>query len=502
MSPDPDYYAVLGVSRDASLEEIRRAYHKSARELHPDLSDLADANELFLRVQAAYDVLSDPVRRAKYDQSLSPIEKEKPLVGLNVLYSRPALMKINEPQLLFVMMELTAPADAKTHPSPPINVCLVLDRSTSMQGERMDTLKSTAIELINQLRQDDIISIVTFSDRAEVLVSAGKRTDKNEIEKKIKLIQSGGGTEIFRGLEAGFFEVRSRLSNNFTNHIILITDGRTYGDEAECIRIADQSAIYGIGISGLGIGSEWNDVFLDSLAARTGGSSMFISQARDIDKFLREKFTGLEQIYAERVTFDIHVKPGVELRYAFRLSPEANPLKTISPIRLGTIPKAPNLAFILEFMVDPIVSFSGNLPLAEGQISLDIPTRANPNYVLSLQLARIVSEETDLEPPPTRLLKAMSQLTLYRMQERANQYLAEGQLDDASRHLHNLATHLFSQGQHELARTTLHEADNIDQRLGLSDAGKKQIKYGTRALLLPSSLPISDELDPEQGGAS
>jgi len=502
MSQDPDYYAVLGVSRDASPEEIRRAYHKSARAQHPDMSAQADANEQFLKVQAAYEVLSDPAKRLKYDQSLPPIEKEVQLVGLNVLYSRPALMKINEPQLIFVMIELTAPADAKTHPGPPINVCLVLDRSTSMQGERMDTLKSTALELINQLRQDDIISIVTFSDRAEALVSAGKRADKSEIEKKIKMIQPGGGTEIFHGLEAGFFEVRSRLSNNFTNHIILITDGRTYGDEAECMRIADQAAIYGIGISGLGIGSEWNDVFLDSLAARTGGSSMFISQSRDIDKFLREKFTGLEQIYAERVTFDIHVKPGVELRYAFRLYPEANPLKTISPIRLGTIPKAPGLAFILELMVDPIVSFNGNLPLAEGQISLDIPARSNPNYVLSLQLARMVSEETDLQPPPTRLLKAMSQLTLYRMQERANQYLAEGQLDDASRHLHNLATHLFSQGQHELARTTLKEAENIDQHLGLSDAGKKQIKYGTRALLLSSSLPLSDELKSEQGGSS
>jgi Ca-activated chloride channel family protein len=114
----------------------------------------------------------------------------------------------------------------------------------------------------------------------------------------------------------------------------------------------------------------------------------------------------------------------------------------------------------------------------------------------------MVSEETDLQPPPTRLLKAMSQLTLYRMQERANQYLAEGQLDDASRHLHNLATHLFSQGQHELARTTLQEAENIDQHLGLSNAGKKQIKYGTRALLLPSNLPISDEFDSEQGSTS
>jgi Ca-activated chloride channel family protein len=500
MTRSSDYYADLGVSRDATPEDIRRAYHKAARELHPDVSSEVDANELFLQIQAAYDVLSDPVKREKYDQSLSPQEKTGPVVGLNIIYSRQNLLKINEPQLIFVLFELTAPADAKTHPSPPLNVCLVLDRSTSMQGERMDTIKSTAIELIRQLRSDDLVSIVTFSDRADVLISGGKSADKNEIEKKIKMIQTSGGTEIFHGLEAGFFEVRSRYSNNYTNQIILLTDGRTYGDEADCLRVADQAAIYGIEISGLGIGSEWNDAFLDSLAARTGGSSIFLSQPKDIAKFLKEKFAGLGQIYAERVAFDIHTKAGVELRYAFRISPDANPLKATTPIRLGVIPKEPGLAFLLEFLIDPIVSFSGMLPIAEGQISLDIPTRVNPNCILSLQLSRQVEESDEFQPPPTRLMNAISKLTLYRMQERANQFLVDGMPEDASRHLHNLATHLYSEGQQELARATLEEAENIMLQGGLSESGKKLIKYGTRSLLLPSQVPGSSDLPKAERG--
>ena len=486
MLKSSDYYSDLGLPRTASPEEIRHAYHKAARELHPDVSEAVDANELFLRIQAAYDVLSDPTKRSKYDQTLPTEEKTGPVVELNTYYSRPSLIKINEPQAIFVLTELIAPPHAKTVQSPPLNVCLVLDRSTSMRGERMDTVKSTAIELVRQLRQEDLVSIVTFSDRAEVLVSAGKRSEKSEIEKRIKMIQTGGGTEIFRGLEAGFFEVRSRFSNNSSSQIILLTDGRTYGDEADCLRIADQAAVYGIGISGLGIGSEWNDVFLDSLAARTGGSSMYVSQTRDLEKFLKAKFNGFEQIYAERVTYDINVKPGVELRYAFRISPDVNPLKSTSPIRLGVIPKEPSLAFVMELIIDPIVTFSGTLPLADGQISLDVPTRTNPNCILTLQLSRPVDEEGKYTPPPTRILKAISQLNLYRMQERANQYLADGQYEDASRHLHNLATHLYSQGQDELARTALQEATNIEESQILSASGKKIIKYGTRALLLPS----------------
>ena len=423
------------------------------------------------------------------------------MAGLLVLYSRPSLIKISEPQMIFVMMELTAPQVARSEPSLPLNVGLVLDRSTSMRGERMDTVKRTAIQLLRQLRQEDIISIVTFSDRAEVLVSGGRSSEKIEIENKIKAIQTSGGTEIYQGMDAGFFEVRSRSSKDSTNHIILLTDGRTYGDEAECLRIAEQAAISGIAISGLGIGSEWNDVFLDSMAARTGGSSMYISQPKDIEKTLKEVFLGLGQIYAERVTFDFIAQPGVELHYAFRLSPQSSPLKTSSPIRLGGLPKEASLTLLLEFIVDPIENTSGALTLVEGQISMDIPTRPSTNHILPLHLSRVISLETSSEPPPTQLLKAVSQLTLYRMQERANQYLAEGQLEDASRHMKNLATHLFSQDQHDLARTALQEANNILHKHRLSETGKKRIKYGTRALLLPSGFTGQSDSPPVEGSS-
>ena len=88
--------------------------------------------------------------------------------------------------------------------SPPLNVCLVLDRSTSMQGERMDAVKAAAIELVRQMRPDDILSIVTFSDRAEIIVPAVRQMDRTDAETKISMLRTGGGTEIFRGL-SGFF---------------------------------------------------------------------------------------------------------------------------------------------------------------------------------------------------------------------------------------------------------------------------------------------------------
>ena len=67
-----DYYADLGVSRDASLEEIKRAYRRKARKLHPDVNPGPEAEQEFKRVSQAYDVLSDPTKKRAFDAGSDP----------------------------------------------------------------------------------------------------------------------------------------------------------------------------------------------------------------------------------------------------------------------------------------------------------------------------------------------------------------------------------------------------------------------------------------------
>jgi molecular chaperone DnaJ len=67
-----DYYATLGVARDASPDEIKRAYRRLARELHPDVNPDPTTQERFKEVTAAYEVLSDPEKRQMYDLGADP----------------------------------------------------------------------------------------------------------------------------------------------------------------------------------------------------------------------------------------------------------------------------------------------------------------------------------------------------------------------------------------------------------------------------------------------
>jgi Ca-activated chloride channel family protein len=486
MPAKANFYDLLGLPEDATPEEIRHAYREAALKMHPDVNAEPGAAELFIQIQQAYDVLSDPKRREVYNQR-QVAEKKLP-VRTDVLYSCPAVTIIDEPQLVYTLLDFSAAQKSVQNINPPINVCLVLDKSTSMQGERMDTVKKAAIELIRQLKPDDVLSLVVFSDRAEVLVPAGRRSDRGIIETQIHMIRPSGGTEIFQGLEAGFNEIQRNSNRTFVNHIILITDGRTYGDEDACLNLADHASLQGVRITGLGIGSEWNDNFMDELTSHTGGSTTYISKAGDIQKFLQERFASLNQIYAERVILDLETEPEVTLESAYRLQPDSTGLAAGPSIRLGSIPNTTKLSLLLEFLITSIPADITRFKLAAGELNLVLVN--NPKFIhkIPIRLSRLTTDTPSTEMPPRPIFQALSQITLYRMQERARQEVAEGKVQEAGLRLQRLATQLISMGERELAQTALIEAERIQKTHLLSAEGEKKIKYGTRAFLLPSHI--------------
>ncbi len=482
----PDHYAILGVLRDATQEEIKRAYLDAAQRLHPDKNVAPGETELFLGVQQAYEVLSNPKRRSQYDATLPP-ETTVPnkFIRHELLYSRPSLVQIKEDQLLYVLLEIEpTQKQSGSLPAPPLNICLVLDRSTSMQGEKMDILKSTAVQLMRNMRPEDVMSIVAFSARAEVIVPASISLDRRRQENNIQMMRASGGTEIYQGLEAGMNEIRRSLDPSRVNHIILLTDGETYGDEQACLKLAEQASAQNVGITGMGIGSEWNDIFLDALAGKTGGASMYISDPKDIERFLVEKFKALTNTYADEILLEFNAREHVRVNLAFRLQPEGGQVETTTPMRLGPILRETPLHVLLELAVGPEALTDSDVLLLDGYLKASVVAQPLPVPPVRLRLTRNVLQNPSADPPPTKVLKALSRLTLYRMQERAQAAAGEGRYDVAARHLQNLATHLLSQGENGIAKTALLEAQSLENRRAWSESGSKDIKYKTRALLL------------------
>jgi Ca-activated chloride channel family protein len=492
MANNPDFYAILGVARNASQEEIKRAYFEAAQRLHPDKNKAVGETEIFLEVQQAYETLSNPGRRKKYDATLPPEDQSSMPFNNRVFYSRPNLVRMNEPQMLYVLLEI-APEDKKEEiPAPPLNVALVLDRSTSMKDEKMDVLKNAAIKVMRNLRPQDIFSVVTFSDRAEVLIPASYPHDKRKLESSIQMLQPTGATEIFQGLLAGYNEIQRNASHERIDHIILLTDGHTYGDEQQCLSLADQASTNGIGISAMGIGKEWNDSFLDALASRTGGSSGYISRAEDIQRFLIEKFDTFARTLADNVVLEYKSTNGAEMAYAFRTQPETGPLPIEESIHLGPVLQDSTLCVLFEYLIEPSLTQENKVSLLRGQLKLSIAALPRPVQPIAIEFSRDVKQEAGGEPPPSIIIQSLGKLTLYRMQERAKVEVSQGKYELAAQHMKQLATSLLAQGERSLARTALIEAENIAKMQSFSEEGSKEIKYGTRALIMSQEkeLPV------------
>jgi Ca-activated chloride channel family protein len=477
---------MLGVRRAATQEEIRHAYLKAVQRLHPDKNVNPGETEIFLEVQQAYETLGNPQRRALYDATLPPEPEPPPApIEIDIQYSRASLPRLSEPQVIYILMTVAAAPSLADAPAPPLNLCLVLDVSTSMQGEKLEILKETALQLVRRLRPQDTFSLVAFSDRAQVYVPPTQGSEARRAESKIHMLQAGGGTEIFRGLEAGVQEIRRSLRPGTSNHVILLTDGRTYGDEGNCLELAATASTEAIGISGLGIGGGWNDAFLDSLAARAGGACVYAADPQDMTRLLLARFDQLSEGFASETSLNFRLGAGLTLNYVFRLQPEPAPLASESPLSLGGFRRHEPLRLLLELHLPELTEAADQLTLLEGQLSASTPALSAASASVPVRVERPISAEANPEPPAAAIIQALSRVTLYRMQERARLEVHEGNLDRATERLRHLATHLLSQGQQGLAHTVLLEMEHIEKEKSFSEKGEKDIKFGTRGLIGP-----------------
>jgi Ca-activated chloride channel family protein len=406
---------------------------------------------------------------------------------MRMLLSRSRLPALPEPQVLYVLLEANpAVSPSPQLAAPPVNLCIVMDRSTSMQGPRLDQVKAAVLQVIDSLREADTFSVVAFSDKAEVVIPAERGMAERTLSKaKVTTLHAQGGTEILQGLLCGMLELHLNLSPTAVNHLILLTDGQTYGDEDECMLLAMMAASDGISISGLGIGEEWNDKFLDELTSLTGGNAQYINSPQQVPKFIQDRVRGLSAAYAERLNLQVTLDLDIKLLSAFKVSPEAGPISVEEfPLRLGTLPKDKPLSILLKFLVPP--TLEGVRSIARLGLYADIVSLSRRGERTTADVSLSVVKELPPARPPTAIIDALSKLSQYKLQERAWQDVAAGDVSTATRRLSTLGTRLLASGQTDLAKAALAEARRLEKTHTVSEEARKQLKYGTRALLLPS----------------
>ncbi len=386
----------------------------------------------------------------------------------------------NEDRLVYLLIDISADPSL-TLSAPRLNLGLVVDRSTSMGGPRIGQVKKALNLVIDDLTDQDAVSLVTFSDRAEVVFPAGPITNPVLLRSKVGQVLTGGGTEILQGLAQALLEMVKSQSSSDINHLFLLTDGHTYGDEDECIALVNEAAKRGIEVTAFGIGHSWNDVFLDALTAPSAGAAVYLESPEQIVRYLREHIDALYRTFAKDVKLWIELPGRVSIRAVHRLSPFPVPIPSEARVMpLGNLQYNEPISVLVELVLRPQVTRRPIRLQIGASAKIISRGRETERFYRGLEI-KSVENPSPANPPPA-VIRAARKVNLYRMSEQARQEAEMGETERASQRMERLGAQLLGDGHSALAEAAFREAENVARTGRLSAEGHKQLKYGTRTL--------------------
>lgn len=199
---------------------------------------------------------------------------------VDIMPERPCL-PVGEVASLPVLLRLTAPPVPRLA-RKPLNLCLVIDRSGSMAGEKLRQTIASVKFVVERLAPTDILSVVQFDDRIRVVIPPGPVTDRAHLGRRLNGIHAGGQTNLSGGWLRGAACVREKKAPDHINRVILLTDGQAnHGivDPAVLVRHAEELTEDGITTTIISYGEDFNEDLLTSMADAGRGNAHHVETA-------------------------------------------------------------------------------------------------------------------------------------------------------------------------------------------------------------------------------
>ena len=207
----------------------------------------------------------------------------------------------------------------------PINIAIVLDRSGSMQGEKIAEAKRAAVAALDRLRRDDIVSVVTYQSTVDVVVPATKLHDRGAVRRAIQSIHASGKTALFGGVSKGARELEKFVDENRVNTLLLLSDGLANigpSSPGELRQLGVSLARQGISVTTVGLGLDYNEDLMTGLAMASDGNHYFVEDAEDLEAVFAAEFGDAASVVAQGV--EIRVRCAANVRPVRVLGREAH----------------------------------------------------------------------------------------------------------------------------------------------------------------------------------
>ncbi len=407
-------------------------------------------------------------------------------VTLTCRLNKASLPVINTQQLVYVLIE-AVPGASMAQVQMPLNLSLVLDKSGSMQGKKIQNLRQAAKLVVERLGSQDTISIVAFSDRKYLIAESQPVTNKDELKKRIDRIRDGGGTAISGGMGQGLAELDKALGPDRVSRMLLLTDGQTFGDEKQCLKLGKKAGDEGIVVNALGLGDDWNEDLLDEIAAASGGVADFIDSPDKIVTFFEKAVTSMQDTVVQNAQMVLRLANGVTPRQVWQVLPMISNLgyRPLSDrdvqVTLGELEKGQSRSLLVELLITPRPA--GSYRIAQAEVSYDVPglklTNEKVKADILLDFTADAVKAKQYEPD---VMNIVEKVTAFKLQTRALEEAKLGNVAGASQKLRAAATRLLEMGEEQLAQSAMEEADNLEKSGQMSARGTKKLRYETRKL--------------------
>lgn len=356
-----------------------------------------------------------------------------------------------QPRTLHLMLQLHAGAAPEAGTRRPINLSLVIDRSGSMAGQKIEYTRQAAQLLVQNLSPRDVLSIVLYNDIVETLLMPEKVQRKDIINQMIARIKPGGTTNLSGGWLEGCDLVARNLQPDMLNRVILMSDGlanRGVINPEQLVTMSQQKHGDGITTTTMGLGRDFNEDLLMQMASAGGGAFYFIESPEVTPGIFQEELRGLLKLVGQNLSIAITPTPYVTGIRQMNAYPEEK-LGGEKQFRLGDIYGEEAKTLMLELHI-PAMKKIGEVQIATLRFEYDELTGAGTEHK-SMEMSVGVNVKPPELAPGTEAENAevTRSVLLLKAAEARRQAIAladEGKFGEAAKTLRNAAEEIRQSG--------------------------------------------------------
>ncbi len=218
---------------------------------------------------------------------------------------------------LYATIDINA-SKFSTTSRPPLNIAVVMDRSGSMSGEKIEKARAAARQLVTVLNENDRVAVISYGSDVTVDFPSAPVSEINRprLLQAINRVKVGGGTNLSGGFQRGYAELSKWNNGKTVNRVILMSDGHAnigITHSPALIALSTKALKTRVSVTTMGVGLDYNEELMTQMANQGAGNYYFVDRANQIISFFDSELKGLSTTVASNASVVLDLDEGVTL---------------------------------------------------------------------------------------------------------------------------------------------------------------------------------------------